>query len=118
MRNMGTQAEACGYGLRETDNTKCIPPSIKPSYKTKSQPIEGRAVEKQVENKGWRDRINEKREEKRGEERRGEEKKGVEMRKEEKKKRREERRREERRREEKRREKEEKRGDEMRKRRE
>ena len=37
------------YGLRETDNTKCIPPSIKPSYKTKSQPVEGRAVEKQVE---------------------------------------------------------------------
>ena len=49
MRNMGTQAEACGYGLRETDNTKCVPPSIKPSYKTKSQPVEGRAVEKQVE---------------------------------------------------------------------
>ena len=24
MRNMGTQAEAYGYGLRETDNTKCI----------------------------------------------------------------------------------------------
>ena len=48
MRNMGTQAEACGYGLRETDNTKCIPPSIKPSYKTKSQSVEGRAVEKQV----------------------------------------------------------------------
>ena len=44
MRNMGTQAEACGYGLRETDNPKCIPPSIKPSYKTKSQPAEGRAV--------------------------------------------------------------------------
>ena len=36
-------------GLRETDNTKCIPPSIKPFYKTKSQPVEGRAVEKQVE---------------------------------------------------------------------
>ena len=50
MRNMGTQAEACGYGLRETDNTKCIPSSIKLSYKTKSQPVEGRAVEKQVEN--------------------------------------------------------------------
>ena len=50
MRNMGTQAEACGYGLRETDNTKYIPPSIKPSYKTKSQPVGGRAVEKQVEN--------------------------------------------------------------------
>ena len=49
MRNMGTQTEACGYGLRETDNTKCIPPFIKPSYKTKSPPIEGRAVEKQVE---------------------------------------------------------------------
>ena len=49
MRNMGSQAEACGYGLRETDNTKCIPPSIKPSYKTKSRPAEGRAVEKQVE---------------------------------------------------------------------
>ena len=49
MRNMGTQAEACGYGLRETENTKCIPPSIKPSYKTKSQPVEGRTVEKQVE---------------------------------------------------------------------
>ena len=49
MRNMGTQAEACGYGLRETDNTKKNPPSIKPSYKTKSQPVEGRAVEKQVE---------------------------------------------------------------------
>ena len=49
MRNMGTQAEACGYGLRETDNTKCIPPSIKPSYKTQSQPVEGRAIEKQVE---------------------------------------------------------------------
>ena len=49
MRNMGTQAEACGYGLRETDNTKYIPPSIKPSYKTKSQPIEGRAVGKHVE---------------------------------------------------------------------
>ena len=49
IRNMGTQAEACGYGLRETDNTKCIPPSIKPSYKTKSQPLEGRADEKQVE---------------------------------------------------------------------
>ena len=49
MRNMGPQAEACGYGLRETDNTKCFPPSIKSSYKTKSQPVEGRAVEKQVE---------------------------------------------------------------------
>ena len=49
MRNIGTQAEACGYGLRETDSTKCIPPSIKPSYKTKSQPVERRAVEKQVE---------------------------------------------------------------------
>ena len=24
MRNMGAQAEACGYGLRETDNTKSI----------------------------------------------------------------------------------------------
>ena len=46
---MGTQAEACGYGLRETDNTKYIPPSIKPAYKTKSQPVEGRAVEKQME---------------------------------------------------------------------
>ena len=49
MRHMGTQAEACGYGLRETDNTKCIPPSIIPSYKTKSQPVEGKAVKKQVE---------------------------------------------------------------------
>ena len=39
------ESEACGYGLRETDNTKCIPPSIKPSYKTKSQTVEGRAVE-------------------------------------------------------------------------
>ena len=47
MRNLGTQAEACGYGLTDTDNTKCIPPSIKPSYKTKSQPVEERAVEKQ-----------------------------------------------------------------------
>ena len=37
IRNMGIQAEACGYGLRETDITKCIPPSIKPSYKTESQ---------------------------------------------------------------------------------
>ena len=46
MRNLGTQSEACGYGLRETDNTKCIPPSIKPSYKAKSQSVEGRAVEK------------------------------------------------------------------------
>ena len=44
---MGTQAETCGYGLTETDNTKCIPPSIKPSYKTKSQPVE------QLRNK-WR----------------------------------------------------------------
>ena len=35
--------------MRETDNTKCIPPSIKPSYKTKSQPVEGRAVEKLVQ---------------------------------------------------------------------
>ena len=49
MRNMGTQAKACGYGLREMDNTKCVPLSTKPSYKTKSQPVEGRAVEKQVE---------------------------------------------------------------------
>ena len=49
MRNMGTQAEACGYGLRETDNTKCVPPSIRPSYKTKSQLVEERANEKQVE---------------------------------------------------------------------
>ena len=32
IRNMGTQAEACGYGLRETDNKKYIPPSIKPSH--------------------------------------------------------------------------------------
>ena len=46
MRNMGTQAEACGYGLWETDKN---PPSIKPSYKTNSQPVEVRAVEKQVE---------------------------------------------------------------------
>ena len=46
MRNMGTQAEACGYGLRETDDTKCIPPSIKLSYKTKSQPVEGGANKK------------------------------------------------------------------------
>ena len=46
MRNMGTRAEACGYGLRETDNTKCFSPSIKPSCKTKSQPVEERAVEK------------------------------------------------------------------------
>ena len=49
MRNVGTQAEACGYGLRETDSTKCIPPSIKPSYKTKSQPVDGRANEKQAQ---------------------------------------------------------------------
>ena len=49
MRNMGTQAEACKYGLRETDNTKFIPSSIQSSYKTKSQPVEGIAVEKQVQ---------------------------------------------------------------------
>ena len=36
--------------MRETDNAKCIPPSIIPSYKThESQPVGGRAVEKQVE---------------------------------------------------------------------
>ena len=35
--------------MRESDNTKCIPPSIKPSYKTKSEPVEGRPVEKQVQ---------------------------------------------------------------------
>ena len=46
MHNMDTQAEACGSGLRETDNTKYIPPSIKPSHKTKSQPEGGRASEK------------------------------------------------------------------------
>ena len=34
MRNMGTQAEACGYGLRETDNTKCIYPHLSHRYKT------------------------------------------------------------------------------------
>ena len=45
MRNMGTQTEACGYGLRET---KCVPPSIKPSYKTEYQLVEWRANEKQV----------------------------------------------------------------------
>ena len=49
MRNMGTQAEACAYGLREMNKTRSVPPSIKPSYKTKSQPVEGRAVEKRVE---------------------------------------------------------------------
>ena len=49
MRRKGTQAEACGYGLRETDSTKCIPLSTKPSSKTNSQPVEGRANEKQVE---------------------------------------------------------------------
>ena len=52
MRDMGAQAEACGYGLRETDNTKCIPPSIKLScIKTlhRSHAVEGRAIEKQVE---------------------------------------------------------------------
>ena len=45
MRSMGTLAEACGYGLKKTDNTKCVPPSI-PSYKTKSQPVQGRANKK------------------------------------------------------------------------
>ena len=49
MRNMGAQAEACGYGLRETDDTECVPPPIKPSDKTKSQPVEEIAVKKQVE---------------------------------------------------------------------
>ena len=49
MHDMGTQTEAFGYRLRETGNSKCIPPSIKPSYKTKSQPVEGRSNEKQVE---------------------------------------------------------------------
>ena len=49
MLNRCNQAEACGYGLRETDDAKCVLPSIKPSYKTKSQPVEERAVEKQVE---------------------------------------------------------------------
>ena len=49
MRNMGTQADACGYCLTKTGNTKFVPPPIKLSYRTKSHPLEGRAVEKQLE---------------------------------------------------------------------